>query len=124
VLYFTGMLSSRIDIISITPFFSKKDIARTSAHELYTSHPSFLFQSSYAIQKNIYRLRNQTVSKLAEAPFPAGLVISGLRHSRHTAREAVRLPFPVQSRYIYSRVVADNSRVLLFCTHLPDVQEQ
>jgi hypothetical protein len=79
VLYFTGMLSSRIDIICISAIFSKEDIAR------YQVLMSFIQAIQLSIPillmpfiKNIYRLRNQTVSKLAERLFLLGLVISAI----------------------------------------------
>jgi O-antigen/teichoic acid export membrane protein len=79
VLYFTGMLASKIDLVCITFFLSKADIARYQVlmNFFQTAQMSALILLLPFI-KNIYRLKLAAVRKIATRLFIIGIFLSGI----------------------------------------------
>lgn len=79
VLYFTGMLASKIDLVCITFFLSKADLARYQVlmNFFQTAQMSALILLLPFI-KNIYRLKLAAVRKIATRLFIIGIFLSGI----------------------------------------------
>ena len=77
ILYFSGMLSSKIDLVFVTHFFSKEGIARYQVLInfllLLQALPAMIL---LPFLKNIYRVKADVVKKIALRLFVSGIFIS------------------------------------------------
>jgi hypothetical protein len=77
ILYFSGMLASKIDLVFVTHFFSKEEIAR---YQVLINFLLILQSLPVMILlpfvKNIYRVKAEVVKKISLRLFVSGIFIS------------------------------------------------
>jgi O-antigen/teichoic acid export membrane protein len=76
LLGFSGLLASRIDLYAVSYYMEERDVARYQVFinlMLYLQSVSAFIVTPYV--KNIYRMENQTISKISRRLFMFGIVI-------------------------------------------------
>jgi O-antigen/teichoic acid export membrane protein len=76
LLGFSGLLASRIDLYAVSYYMEERDVARYQVFinlMLYLQSVSAFIVTPYV--KNIYRMENQTISKISRRLFVFGIVI-------------------------------------------------